>query len=411
METIQEDASTADGENDEPTAVAATPPTKGRKKAATTSDEPAAVPAKRPRTNKKRSDDTDEDQPEVIAARPSKSRSNKMAGESIAEAPIAVAAVTVAKTGRGSKKLAAATPTDEPDVVESIKKTGPAAKKAKTAADPKPKATTKAATKRPAKAANGNSNKEDDADAQPKANARKRTAAKSDQDDSTDTEAVDGVASTHASPAKRTTKTAAKKPPAAAKVNSTETDFSTHCFDLPADKPYTLKISSWNVAGLRGLCRKDGLRFLEHQQPDIFCMQEIKCLSDEVPVEAKVKGYHYYWNSLPGGHAGVALYSRAMPYNVHYGFDYDATKGRVVPDGRLITAEYMKYFVVCVYVPNSGRKLVTLPERLIWNERFQAHLAALNERKPVIVCGDLNVSHHAIGKLVWNVRYMVVSVH
>lgn len=90
-----------------------------------------------------------------------------------------------------------------------------------------------------------------------------------------------------------------------------------------------------------------------------------------------------------------------MPYNVDYGLD-DAEQDE---DARIVTAEYMKFFVVCVYVPNSGRKLVTLPKRLRWNKLFLAHLLKLNERKPVIVCGDMNVSHTEIGKrLKRNVR-------
>lgn len=162
------------------------------------------------------------------------------------------------------------------------------------------------------------------------------------------------------------------------------------------DAPHTLKIASWNVAGLRAMCKKNGMSFVQQQAPDIFCMQEIKCLPDQVPDEANVKGYHHYWNAQPGGHAGVALLTRSMPYHVHYGFD--EALGQTQPDGRLITAEFNKFFVVCVYVPNSGRKLVRLDERLAWNVLFRDHLVRLNGRKPVIVCGDLNVSHTAIGR-------------
>lgn len=120
--------------------------------------------------------------------------------------------------------------------------------------------------------------------------------------------------------------------------------------------------------------------------------QEIKCLAEEIPEEAKLKGYHPYWNSKPGGHAGVAIYSKVMPITVEYGFGGDDY------DGRIITAEYEKFFVVSVYVQNAGRKLVTLPTRLDFNKKFEDRLAQLNAKKPVIVCGDMNVAHNEIGE-------------
>lgn len=82
-----------------------------------------------------------------------------------------------------------------------------------------------------------------------------------------------------------------------------------------------------------------------------------------------------------------------MPYNVDYGLGADKSDG----DGRIITAEYSKFYVICVYVPNSGRKLVTLPKRMRWNILFMEHLQKLNRKMPVIVCGDMNVSHLEIG--------------
>lgn len=379
-----------DDEDNKPTVlVSALSPKNGRKKPS--SEERTAVPAKRVRSNKKQSDNLDDDQSEVITNRPSKSRAKKIAAEPIAEATEAV--VAVVKTGRAAKKPVVAASNDvnadeEPVAVKPAKKTATKKAPAAKAAAPKPKAAPKAATKRSAKVTNGSGNNDDDDDTPASA-----AVPVNGENGENNEEAVDEDSS-------------AAKSPKATKAATADEALS---FDLPADKPYTLKISSWNVAGLRALCRKDGMRFVDLQQPDIFCMQEIKCLGDEVPAEAKVKGYHHYWNSLPGGHAGVALYSRAMPYNVHYGFDYDAAKGKLEPDGRLITAEYTKYFVVCVYVPNSGRKLVTLPDRLRWNERFQAHLAALNEQKPVIVCGDLNVSHQAMGEFVVLASFHLLS--
>lgn len=85
--------------------------------------------------------------------------------------------------------------------------------------------------------------------------------------------------------------------------------------------------------------------------------------------------------------------NQVMPYNVDYGLGDEESDG----EGRIITAEFSKFFLICVYVPNSGRKLVTLPKRLRWNTLFMEHLANLNSKKPVIVCGDMNVSHLEIG--------------
>lgn len=95
---------------------------------------------------------------------------------------------------------------------------------------------------------------------------------------------------------------------------------------------------------------------------------------------------------MPGGHAGVAIYSKIMPINVEYGIgnkEFDDT-------GRIITAEYEKFYLICVYVPNSGRKLVNLNPRMRWEKLFQAYVEELNALKPVVICGDMNVSHQEI---------------
>lgn len=114
----------------------------------------------------------------------------------------------------------------------------------------------------------------------------------------------------------------------------------------------------------------------------------------ECPDEVNIKPYHKYWLSKPGGYAGVALYSKVMPYNVEYGLN-DAEQDKA---GRLITAEFNKFFLVCVYVPNSGRKLVNLEKRMQWNKLFEQHIKRLDAIKPVIICGDLNVAHNEIGE-------------
>lgn len=175
-----------------------------------------------------------------------------------------------------------------------------------------------------------------------------------------------------------------------AKMNKTETSYETLDFGMPSGANF--KISSWNVAGLRAWVVKQGMDYVEYEQPDIFCLQEIKCTEDQLPAETKVKGYHTYWNAKPGGHAGVALYTKQMPYDVKYGIgdnEYEQS-------GNIITAEYSTFFLVNVYVPNSGRKLVNLDERMRWDELFRDYVKKLDARKPVIICGDLNVSHTEI---------------
>ncbi|XP_017839813.2 recombination repair protein 1 isoform X1 [Drosophila busckii] len=161
-------------------------------------------------------------------------------------------------------------------------------------------------------------------------------------------------------------------------------------FEAPEDKEFNLKISSWNVAGLRAWLKKDGLKFVEMEEPDIFCLQETKCANDQLPEEmARLPGYHPYWLCMPGGYAGVAVYSKIMPIHIEYGIgneDFDDV-------GRMITAEYEKFYLINVYVPNSGRKLVNLEKRMQWEQLFQEYAKKLDALKPLIIVGDMNVSH------------------
>ncbi|KRJ97167.1 recombination repair protein 1 isoform X1 [Drosophila yakuba] len=164
-------------------------------------------------------------------------------------------------------------------------------------------------------------------------------------------------------------------------------------FALPADKEFNLKICSWNVAGLRAWLKKDGLQLIDLEEPDIFCLQETKCANEQLPEEmTRLPGYHPYWLCMPGGYAGVAIYSKIMPINVEYGIgneEFDDV-------GRMITAEYEKFYLINVYVPNSGRKLVNLEPRMRWEKLFQAYVQKLDALKPVVICGDMNVSHMPI---------------
>ncbi|XP_063701412.1 recombination repair protein 1-like [Culicoides brevitarsis] len=178
------------------------------------------------------------------------------------------------------------------------------------------------------------------------------------------------------------------------KLNKAATNFSNIDFGIPGgEKEFNYKISSINVAGLRAFIEKGGFEFVEHEKPDILCLQETKCVEDQLPDAAKnLKGYHPYWLCKPGGHAGVALYSKVMPIHVEYGIGDPEQDS----EGRILTAEYEKFYLVCTYVPNAGRKLVTLDKRLRWNKLFEAHVKRLDAKKPVIITGDMNVAHAEI---------------
>lgn len=179
-------------------------------------------------------------------------------------------------------------------------------------------------------------------------------------------------------------------------LNATNSIYKEEDFQLTdgtSQKKYNLKISSWNVAGLRSWVKKGGLEFLNYEKPDIFCLQETKCTWEMRPEEMDLlNNYHPYWLCMPGGYSGVAIYTKIMPMTVEYGIN-DKEFDEV---GRLITAEYEKFFLLNVYVPNSGRKLVNLEARMRWEKLFREYVQKLNEKKAVVICGDMNVSHQEI---------------
>jgi AP endonuclease-1 len=158
--------------------------------------------------------------------------------------------------------------------------------------------------------------------------------------------------------------------------------------------PYNFHITSWNVDGLRAWLKKGGLNILKYDDPDIFCIQETKCGLEKLPEEiSNIKGYEsLFCSSEKEGYAGVGIITKIKPINVIYGINSEEHDN----EGRCITAEFEKFFLVNVYVPNAGRKLITLPKRLEWNKIFKAFIKNLDERKPVIVCGDMNVAHKEI---------------
>ncbi len=155
-----------------------------------------------------------------------------------------------------------------------------------------------------------------------------------------------------------------------------------------------LKIISWNVNGIRAVLNKGFLDFVKKEEPDILCVQETKAHPDQL--DKMLSQYeHHFWNSAEKkGYAGTAVFSRIKPISVTYG--EDGAKENHKGEGRIITLEYEHFYLVNVYVPNSGRGLPRLKYRQEWDEKFLKHLKHLEKNKPVIVCGDFNVAHSEI---------------
>ncbi len=149
-----------------------------------------------------------------------------------------------------------------------------------------------------------------------------------------------------------------------------------------------MKLISWNVNGLRAVMRKNFAEFLAAEAPDILALQETKCM--EADVVPDWPGYSAFWNSAEKkGYAGTAILTRIPPLSVTQGIGIEAHD----KEGRVLTAEFETFFLVCVYVPNSQRELARLPYRQQWDRDFLAYLKNLEQRKPVLCCGDLNVAH------------------
>lgn len=152
-----------------------------------------------------------------------------------------------------------------------------------------------------------------------------------------------------------------------------------------------MKLISWNVNGLRACLQKGFLEFFEETDADIFCLQETKLQAGQHNLE--LPGYFQYWNyAEKKGYSGTALFTKEEPLQVTYGIGEEEHDH----EGRVITAEYEDYYVVTVYVPNSQRELTRLEYRMQWEEAFLKYLKRLEESKPVIFCGDLNVAHQEI---------------
>ncbi|MBK7712409.1 MAG: exodeoxyribonuclease III [Bacteroidales bacterium] len=155
-----------------------------------------------------------------------------------------------------------------------------------------------------------------------------------------------------------------------------------------------MKIVSWNVNGIRAIAKKTFFTDLELLAPDILCLQEIKAMDNHVAETLKpLNGYHIYSNSaVRPGYSGTAVISKIKPLNVTRGINSEKHD----TEGRVLCLEMETFFLVNVYVPNSGSELKRLGYRQDWDKAFFDYLKALEKKKPVIVCGDLNVAHKAI---------------
>ncbi len=152
-----------------------------------------------------------------------------------------------------------------------------------------------------------------------------------------------------------------------------------------------MKLISWNVNGIRACLNKGFDDFFKEVNADIFCIQETKCQEGQVDLE--YDGYESYWNSAEKkGYSGTAIFTKIKPLSVKYGIGIEEHD----KEGRVITLEFDKFYMVDIYTPNSKRELERLDYRQIWEDEIRKYLLKLNETKPVIMCGDLNVAHKEI---------------
>lgn len=152
-----------------------------------------------------------------------------------------------------------------------------------------------------------------------------------------------------------------------------------------------MKLISWNVNGIRACLNKGFLEFFNQINADIFCIQETKCQPDQIELE--FENYQSYWNSAEKkGYSGTAIFSKKKPINVTYGIGIEEHD----KEGRIITLEFEEFYLINNYTPNSKRELERLEYRQIWEDEIRKYLLKLNAKKPVIMCGDLNVAHKEI---------------
>jgi len=152
-----------------------------------------------------------------------------------------------------------------------------------------------------------------------------------------------------------------------------------------------MKLISWNVNGIRACVQKNFLEFFHEINADIFCIQESKMQAGQLDLE--LEGYYQYWNyAEKKGYSGTAIFSKTEAISVEYGIGIDEHD----KEGRVITLEFEDFYMVNVYTPNAQNELARLDYRMKWEDDFKGYLKKLEEKNPVIVCGDLNVAHKEI---------------
>ncbi len=154
-----------------------------------------------------------------------------------------------------------------------------------------------------------------------------------------------------------------------------------------------VKIISWNVNGIRAVMKKGFFDFVNKEYPDFLCIQETKAHPDQVDKKLSQYSYHFWNSAEKKGYAGTAIFSKIEPVSVHYNF---GEKENHKDEGRIITLEFKDFYLVNVYVPNSGRGLDRLRYRKEWDKLFLHYVKNLEKKKSVIICGDLNVAHTEI---------------
>lgn len=152
-----------------------------------------------------------------------------------------------------------------------------------------------------------------------------------------------------------------------------------------------MKLISWNVNGLRAVMNKGFMEYVDHEDPDVICLQEIKMSEGQLEVE--LPDYHKYYNYADRkGYSGTAIFTKVEPLTYSYGIGIEEHD----KEGRVITLEFEDFYLVTCYTPNSKRGLLRLDYRQKWEDDFRSYLLELNKTKPVVLCGDLNVAHKEI---------------
>ena len=152
-----------------------------------------------------------------------------------------------------------------------------------------------------------------------------------------------------------------------------------------------MKLISWNVNGFRACLNKGFEQFFKDMDADFFCIQETKMQPEQASFDAD--GYHQFWYSAEKkGYSGTAIFAKKEPISVRYGLGIDEHDH----EGRAITLEYDDFYLLCVYTPNAQRELARLDYRIKWEDALRDYIKSLDEKKPVIYCGDLNVAHEEI---------------